>query len=146
MKVRNGLVLLVVAATLVATAIAASPASAAGGRLTITKTASGLYNVTVCGNVSNAYPGGAYTEIRLWGSDTFYDDFLFGPYVTTAIDYGAYPCPEGGYGNIHASFLVSGSTLNEDWGTDEVYAGVRARNNRNGSQQTFTTNTISRSF
>lgn len=146
MKMRNALALLAVAATLVATGLAASPANAAGGRLTITRTASGLYNVTVCGNVSNAYPGGAYTEIRLWGSDTFSDDFLFGPWVTTAIDYGAYPCPEGGSGNIYASFLVSGSTLNEDWGEDEVYAGVRARNNRNGSLQTFSTNTISRSF
>ena len=146
MKMRNALALLAVAATLVATGLAASPANAAGGRLTITRTASGLYNVTVCGNVSNAYPGGAYTEIRLWGSDTFSDDFLFGPWVTTAIDYGAYPCPEGGSGNIYASFLVSGSTLNEDWGEDEVYAGVRARNNRNGSVQTFSTNTISRSF
>lgn len=146
MKMRNALALLAVAATLVATGLAASPANAAGGRLTITKTASGLYNVTVCGNVSNAYPGGAYTEIRLWGSDTFSDDFLFGPWVTTAIDYGAYPCPEGGSGNIYASFLVSGSTLNEDWGEDEVYAGVRARNNRNGSLQTFRTNTISRYF
>lgn len=146
MKMRNALALLAVAATLVATGLAASPANAAGGRLTITRTASGLYNVTVCGNVSNAYPGGAYTEIRLWGSDTFSDDFLFGPWVTTAIDYGAYPCPEGGSGNIYASFLVSGSTLNEDWGEDEVYAGVRARNNRNGSLQTFRTNTISRYF
>ena len=146
MKMRSAVALVAIAATLAATAMTAAPASAAGGRLTITKTASGLYNVTVCGNVTNAYPGGAYTEIRLWGSDTFYDDFLFGPWTTTAIDYGAYPCPEGGYGNIYASFLVSGSTLNEDWGTDEVYAGVRARNNRNGSVQTFSTNTISRSF
>ena len=145
MKMRTAVTLVAIAATLAA-AISAGPASAAGGRLTIAKTASGLYNVTVCGNVSNAYPGGAQAEIRLWGSDTFYDDFLFGPYVTTAIDYGAYPCPEGGNGNIYASFLVSGSTLNEDWGTDEVYAGVRARNYRNGSVQTFTTNTISRSF
>lgn len=146
MKMRKAVALLAAAAAIAAAAFTASPASAAGGRLTITKTASGLYNVTVCGYVSNAYPGGAYTEIRLWGSDTFSDDFLYGPYVTTAIDYGLYPCPEGGTGNIYASFLVSGSTLNEDWGEDEVYAGVRARNNRNGSLQTFTTNTISRYF
>ena len=146
MKMRKAIALLAVGAALVAAGISASPASAAGGRLTITKTSSGLHNVTVCGYVSNAYPGGAYTEIRLWGSDTFDDDFLFGPYVTTAIDYGLFPCPDGSVGNIHASFLVSGSTLNEDWGEDEVYAGVRARNSRNGSLQTFQTNTISRYF
>jgi len=143
---RNAMALLAAATTLVAAGTGASAASAAGGRLTITPAANGTYNVTVCGNVSNAYPGGAYTEIRLWGSDTFSDDFLFGPWTTTAVDFGFYPCPEGGGGNISASFLVSRSTLDEDWGTDEVYAGVRARNNRNGSQQTFTTNTISRSF
>ena len=145
MKMRNAMALVATAAMVVA-GTGAAAANAAGGRLTIGPSSNGRHYVTVCGNVSNAYPGGADVEIRLWGSDTFSDDFLFGPYVTTAIDYGAFPCPEGGSGNIHASFLVSASTLNEDWGTDEVYARVRARNRRNGSVQNFTTNTISRSF
>ena len=57
--------------------------------------------------------------IRLWGEDGFSDDLLMGPYNPA---------------NVHADIwglrfstgnYVSNSVLNEDWGVDEIYAGVR---------------------
>ena len=89
-----------------------------------------------------SFPGGAFVQIWLYGDDPVWDDFLGGPWEATAIDYGLYPCG----GNLSTSFLVANSRLNEDWGTDEVYAKVRFLNRRNGANATVRTNTISRSF
>lgn len=56
--------------------------------------------------------------IRLWGEDTFSDDLLMGPY--TAVRGANY---DGLWFSI--AHKVRNSLLNEDWGGDEIYAGVR---------------------
>ena len=63
-------------------------------------------------------------EARLWGEDEWSDDFLGGPYVQSYI-YG---------GSYILDFCVNKSTLNEDWGRDEIYAGVRVFNGATGKQ------------
>jgi hypothetical protein len=56
--------------------------------------------------------------IRLWGDDPASDDLLMGPYDSTM---------SAGYYGLYYSIAnkVPNSLLNEDWGGDEVYAGVR---------------------
>ena len=57
--------------------------------------------------------------IRLWGEDGFSDDLLMGPYNPADVhaDFWGLRFSTGNY--------VSNSVLNEDWGVDEIYAGVR---------------------
>jgi len=57
-------------------------------------------------------------EVRLWGEDEWYDDLLAGPYAQS-YDFG---------GSYLIDFCVNKSTLDEDWGRDELYAGVRVYN------------------
>jgi hypothetical protein len=52
-----------------------------------------------------------------WGDDPYSDDLLARPYL----QYGS-----GGY--IHFAVCVNKGTLNEDWGQDEIYVGVRVHN------------------
>jgi hypothetical protein len=63
-------------------------------------------------------------EVRLWGEDTWSDDFLGGPYVLST--------PFGGFYQV--DFCVNSSTLDEDWGEDDIYAGVRVFNAATGRQ------------
>lgn len=73
------------------------------------------YLVSVYGRAAKYYnPTTTRAEVRLWGEDTFSDDFLAGPYTATWNGSEAF-----------VEFAVSGSTLDEDWGTDEIYAGIR---------------------
>ncbi len=60
---------------------------------------------------------------RLWGDDEWYDDLLLSLGTTF-----------GGYwtGHVVREFTVSGSTLNEDWGSDEVYVDARLYDHRTG--------------
>jgi hypothetical protein len=56
--------------------------------------------------------------IRLWGDDPSSDDLLMGPYT---------PVVSAEYFGLHYSVAhkVPNSLLNEDWGEDDLYAGVR---------------------
>ena len=56
--------------------------------------------------------------IRLWGDDPASDDLLMGPYT---------PVVSAAYFGLSYSIAnkVPNSLLNEDWGGDEIYAGVR---------------------
>ena len=73
------------------------------------------YLVSVYGRAAKYYnPTTTRAEVRLWGEDTFSDDFLAGPYTATWNGSEAF-----------VEFAVSGGTLDEDWGTDEIYAGIR---------------------
>jgi hypothetical protein len=94
----------------------AATASAASAELSIEPT--GLFNqyhVSVSGSVRTPPPG-SYVEIRLWGDDTFNDDFLLGPRQSGIIANRFYA----------DDFYVYRGVLNEDdIGDDEIYAGVR---------------------
>lgn len=58
--------------------------------------------------------------IRLWGDDEFSDNLLLGPYSPDEF------YAEQGVGlRFKSQKQVGNSILNEDWGDDEVYAGVR---------------------
>jgi hypothetical protein len=57
-------------------------------------------------------------EMRLWGEDEWSDDLLVGP-ISQSYDFG---------GAYTIDFCVNKSTLDEDWGRDELYAGVRVYN------------------
>jgi hypothetical protein len=80
------------------------------------------YTMRVRGTTAN-YPG-MRVEVRLWGEDTWSDDFLGGPYVQS------YPFG----GSYLIDFCVNRSALDEDWGRDEIYAGVRVFNTATGKQ------------
>jgi hypothetical protein len=72
------------------------------------------YTMRVQGS-TNYYSGGMRVEVRLWGDDEWYDDFLLGPVVQSYSFSGSY----------YIDLCVNRSTLNEDIGQDEIYAGVR---------------------
>ena len=73
------------------------------------------YLVSVYGRAAKYYnPTTTRAEVRVWGDDTFSDDFLAGPYTATWNGSEAF-----------VELAVSGATLDEDWGTDEIYAGIR---------------------
>jgi hypothetical protein len=73
------------------------------------------YLLRVAGDVDGSYPSGFRADVGLWGDDEWYDDKLLGPVSETfgswATGYWVYLC-------------VDSSTLDEDWGEDEVYARV----------------------
>ena len=79
-----------------------------------------------------------YVDIYVYGDDTWYDDFLGGPYRFSFSD------SDPRYG---ISFWMPGGcpALNEDWGTDEIYVllGVRDRQNK---LTWLRSNTVSGSF
>jgi hypothetical protein len=116
-------------ATAAACMAAAGPADASIGTmsasLSITPNQTSYQSVKVQGLVKmpqseaqDLINRGYNVTFRLWGSDTFSDDFLFGPSPSslTATSQGlAY----------QGSAVVRSSLLNEDWGQDEVYAGAR---------------------
>jgi hypothetical protein len=80
------------------------------------------YTMRVRGTTANYL--GMRVEVRLWGEDPWSDDFVGGPYVQS------YP-----YGGSYLiDFCLNKSTLDEDWGRDEIYAGVRVFNTATGKQ------------
>lgn len=110
--------------------VLAAPLPAVTAQLAIVYEGNGYYRVSVSGQcpVSNATLG-----VRVYGEDTWFDDFLFsmGAYSRTA---------PGGYYSV--SQLVHRNTLNEDIeGADEIYATVSITGA--GSART---NKITRSF
>ena len=139
MAVRTRATLVALATSLVVAgmaAIGASAASAATGKLTITPTGyNDQYYVIVAGDFSGYYAGGVDVAVQLWGEDEWFDDLLAAPYGTT------YESP--GSNHFGREFYVSGSTLNEDWGRDEVYGVARLYDHRTHNLiQTIRTNTL----
>jgi hypothetical protein len=129
MRLGTRIAILASVAALVATALA-GPAAAATATLSIP------YRGCVGGDGRNYdytlrvqgttgyYPSGIRVEARLWGEDTFSDDFLGGPYVFASTFSGFYSI----------DFCANSSTLDEDWGQDEIYAGVRVYDRSTGRQ------------
>ena len=73
------------------------------------------YLVEVHGQVNSYYPFGYRVRLDLWGDDQWDDDHQYGPVYTT---YRFAPT------HYDVLFCVDGSTLDEDWGEDEIYAKV----------------------
>lgn len=128
-KIRIALAVLAAAASATAFGASAAPAEAAVGpmsaKLTINRAGPGYYGIKVTG-VVKASPAEArnmaaknYRFVwRMWGDDTFSDDLLFGP------DPASLNVTSQGL-EFEGQRVVKASVLNEDWGRDEVYAGVR---------------------
>ena len=95
-------------------------------KLTITDAGSGKYRLQVHG----LGPANAEVWIAVNGDDEFFDDLLF------AFENG-HSLPDGAF---VTSKIVSGSSLNEDWGRDEIYAIAHV------GSSAIRTNTIRRSF
>ena len=82
--------------------------------LKITRNETGKYNVVVNGSgYYNAQGKGVGVKIK--GDDEWFDETLF----RVQGDFPARVLPDG---TFIASREVSGSSLNEDWGQDELYA------------------------
>lgn len=128
-KIRTAVTALAVAAGLMAFGASAAPADAAVGKLSanlsIGKIGPGVSGIELTGVVKMSQAEAQemlrkdYRVVfRLWGSDTFSDDFLYGPdpASVTATTRGL---------EFRGQAGLRTSILNEDWGMDEVYAGVR---------------------
>jgi hypothetical protein len=89
------------------------------------------YTMRVQGTMGNY--GASRVEVRLWGDDEWSDDFLGGPFVQS------YPWGGGYY---FVEFCMNKSTLNEDWGQDEIYAGVRVFDGSGRQRETVESNRI----
>lgn len=78
------------------------------------------YTVRVSGTTARSYYDRWMVEFRVWGDDDWSDDLLGGPYRTYY---------EGlGQGSYSVGVCMNSSTLNEDVGLDDIYAGVRIYN------------------
>ncbi len=117
-------------------ALGAATAEAATGKLTIAPTGyHDQYSLTVSGDYLTYTPYGVDVAVRLWGDDEWFDDLLFTPFGTTFAN--SWP------GHFERQFTVAGSTLNEDWGADEIYADARLYEHSTGKLiQTIGTNRL----
>ena len=130
-RIRTAIAVAAAAGAVMTVGLQAAPADAAIGSMTANLKVTpvdgqpGYKWVHVHGNVKmsqteaqNLINEGHNVVVRLWGEDTFSDDLLMGPYTAVR---GAY------YDGLWYSIAhkVPNSLLNEDWGQDEIYAGVR---------------------
>lgn len=97
--------------------VGAARANASSAKLNMASIGNDQYALMVDVTNNGYYPYGVDVTFRLWGDDEWYDDLLYSVPGTIF----------GGYwtGHITREITVSGSTLNEDWGSDEVYVEVR---------------------
>jgi hypothetical protein len=149
-KIRNTIAVLGATAAALAVGLPTAQADAAIGSMTanlsITPAESGYKWVHVHGNVpmSQVEAQSLINErhnvvVRLYGEDTFSDDLLMGPY--TAVSGANY---DGLWFSI--AHKVRNSLLNEDWGTDEIYAGVRLLKPTGDTLRSDETNRVTGSF
>jgi hypothetical protein len=114
------------AALLAATAslVAASAATASTASLRISRTPDNQCRMQVGAISTKPMAHSGYVDVRIWGDDTYSDDFLTGP---VRFSYS------GGFAN---EFWMPGlcSALDEDWGVDEIYAGMRIYDGVTGKQ------------
>lgn len=127
-KIRTAIAVFAAAVAVLSVAASAAPAGASVGPLnaSLSITKQGNYSsVRVTGYV-RATPDQTRDLLakdrrivwRLWGSDTFSDDLLLG-YQPASVYASSRGLEFSGFA------LVRNSVLDEDWGTDEIYAGVR---------------------
>jgi hypothetical protein len=127
-KIRIAIAVAAVAVTAMSFGASAAPADAAlslSPTLTITKNQPGYSTVQVTGLVKGT-PAELQNVVskdyrivwRLWGDDTFSDDFIHGP------DPASLQMTSQGL-EFKGLAVMKTSKLNEDWGVDEIYAGVR---------------------
>ncbi|NES27072.1 hypothetical protein GCE86_14655 [Micromonospora terminaliae] len=90
------------------------------------------YTVRVSGVTSRTYYDKYSVEVRIWGDDEWSDDLLSGPHRT-------YYEPEAG-GYYSFAICMNSSTLNEDIGQDDIYAGVRVYNVKGVNTETAESN------
>jgi hypothetical protein len=96
--------------------------------------------VAVSGFTDIPHPQGMNVVVELWGSDTFSDDFL----ERESPEVMNFPMPQGGTYLVQRCVL--NSTLDEDWGEDEVYAKVFITDRATNQTIGLRTNEISHSF
>lgn len=114
-----------------AAALFASPASAAttGQLSTFAGGCSGVnVGIQVFGSTDHNYSITRSFKVELWGSDSFSDDFLIS-YTSAPLS----PFPVSGVTSYLSQACISPNTLDEDWGTDEVYAKVFFYNSTNAT-------------
>ena len=130
-RVRSSIAVIAAAVVVMIVGLPTAPASAAVGSMTadleLTQVAGkpGYVWVRVWGNVTMSRTeaqglinSGHDVVIRLWGEDQFSDDLLGGLYTPTR-----WANHDGlRFALAHKTHI---SLLNEDWGEDELYAGVR---------------------
>ena len=150
-RIRRTALALSVAAVAGAAGLSAAPADAAvgspQGKLTITPFSPGYHNVAVFGRVpmtraeaQSLINGRHKIVLRLWGEDTFSDDLQMGPYPATvyATDKGL---------EFHKVLLqIDDDVLDEDWGADELYVGMRLVNANGATIRSGETNRVHGDF
>ncbi len=99
------------------------------------------YTVKVSGVTSRNYYDKYSVEVRIWGDDEWSDDLLNGPHRTY---YDNSSAPGPGYYSF--ALCMNSSTLNEDVGGDEIYAGVRVYNANGVNSETVESNRWRGSF
>jgi hypothetical protein len=114
-----------------AATLMASPALAAttGQMSTVVGGCSGVdVGIQISGSTDHTYSITRSFKVELWGSDSFSDDFLIS-YKWAPLS----PFPVSGVTAYFSGACISPSTLDEDWGTDEVYAKVFFYNSTNAT-------------
>lgn len=151
-KIRTAIATLI-AALSVAVMIDTAPANASIGSmsasLSISPAGGGLQTVYVSGVVRTSsesealnlyYSLGYRAVFRLWGDDPIWDNLLWD--TSYMANYDAEP--DGLY--FSGVIVVPSSRLNEDWGGDEVYAGVRLINSSGSTIRSAQSNTVNGNF
>jgi hypothetical protein len=105
-------------------AVAATSAGASTAKLNITAIGNDRYTLTADVYANGYYLNGVDVVFRLWGDDEWCDDLL---YTVPGATFGGY-----WNGHVVREFTVSGSTLNEDWGSDEIYVDARLYDHQTG--------------
>jgi hypothetical protein len=122
--------------TTVISLLTAGTASASTTSLTIQRTPNNECRLLVGASTTTpvSYPG--RVDVRVYGDDSWYDDFLGGPF-------------RFGFDQSFANeiWMPGGcSALNEDWGTDEIYVTFTVYNGQNKFVEELRSKTVSGSF
>lgn len=98
----------------------------------------------ISGNTEGEYFNGRTAHIRVWGDDTFSDDFLEGPIIINN-GFEGHVRPGAFY---RQTICVLFDNLDEDLGIDDIYVGVRFFNSSGETREieNTTTNTLHARF
>jgi hypothetical protein len=124
MTLRSKIALFVVALSVAAVGAANASAATPPAKLNITSIGNDRYTLTADVYTNRLWVSGFDVTFRLWGEDEWYDDLLYTPPCTTFR--GTWTS------HVACEFTVSGSTLNEDWGSDEIYVDARLYDHHTG--------------
>ena len=102
------------AAVFAGSTLLAAPAQAAAPRptLRIVNAGGGWYDLYIFGQ--SGKPNASY-GVRVFGEDTFFDDFIASRVGYLRTDYDGY---------FSMTMRLTGDKLDEDWGRDEIFAKV----------------------